>query len=77
MLTEAFILKKYGHVLLTVDEVAELFRREPGTIKNQIAQGKIALEPVGGRKSGEAARFHYAAVARAIDAYDESLSTPA
>lgn len=77
MLTEAYLLKRYGP-LLTIDQVAELFHKAPGTVENQIAQGRFPVLPIAERKVGKKQLFHYAAVARAIDAADDALqSTPA
>lgn len=78
MLTETYILKKYG-LLLTVEQVAEIFHKAPGTVENQIAQGRFPVSPIEERKVGKKQLFHYAAVARAIDATDDALgqSTPA
>lgn len=47
LLTEAFLLERYGP-LLTTDEVAVVLKMSAGTLRNRRSAGTIKLTPVDG-----------------------------
>lgn len=63
LLTQAYLLEKYGP-LLTVDHLAEILHLEPRTIRNQVSARTLGVDSV---KQGNSRLFRVADVANYID----------
>jgi hypothetical protein len=63
MNTIEFLLKKYDSVLLTTEQVAEVFCMRPKSLSNAILLGKLP----GLKKAGETSRYHVETVAKVLD----------
>jgi len=64
LLTAAFLMDRYGP-LLTEDELAEVLKLEPGTIRNQRSSGTLCIPCI---RRGKTPQFHAEDVAKYIDA---------
>lgn len=64
MNTIEYLVNKYDSILLTVEQVAEVFCMKPKSLSNAILIGKFP----GLKKAGETSRYHVETVAKVLDA---------
>lgn len=64
LLTAAFLMDRYGP-LLTEDELAEVLKLKPGTVRNQRSGGTLGIPCI---RRGKTPLFHAEDVATYIDA---------
>ena len=71
MLTEVYLLKKYGP-LLTLEQLGEVLHYAVGTLENKHAAGKLGIKLL---KRGSKLLAHYSEVARVVDTTESLLSS--
>lgn len=70
LLTEAYLLEKYGP-LMTEAELAAVLKQEPGTIRNQRAAGELGIPVI---RRGKTPLYHAGDVASYLDRIRTALA---